>query len=51
MKIKEALQANSVTYHPKPKEQEPICLHCNRLKIKHTNDQMYKCIEALYFKA
>ena len=51
MKIKEALQASSVTYYPKQAAPNPVCSNCNRLKIDHSNDQMYNCVYALYFKA
>ena len=50
MKIKEALQASSVTYYPKQAAPNPICSNCNRLKIKHSRDQTENCIRAIYFK-
>lgn len=51
MKINELTRQVNVVFQGQKESNKKICDNCNRLKIDHSNDQMYNCVYALYFKA
>lgn len=49
MKIKDALKPSNVSVIKQ--EENPYCINCNRLKIKHSRDQTENCVRAIYLRA
>ena len=49
--INDLLKQVNVVYSGPKEAKHSNCHHCNKPKLKHTDEQTYKCKEAMYYRA
>ena len=50
-KISDILKNTNVVYGGPKEVNQNVCSNCDRLKVKHSNDQRENCVRARYLKS